>query len=193
MKAIKLLVLSLASTAIFSFTPVSKKFIVVDAGHGGNDFGSNRNDILEKDLVLKIAQQIKKASDKDGKYEVILTRSDDTYANLTERTEKINNLNPEMVISLHINSTPEANTPKSGYEIFTQNTPESKILAEKLSKKLGDCNFKEQNIYLLKNSKSPTVLVELGYINNPKEREYMNSSDGQREIAQKFTDFINES
>ena len=143
-------------------------------------------------MVLSIAQQIKKASDKDGKYEVILTRSDDTYATLAERTEQINKLNPEMVISLHINRTPEANTNKSGHEIFIQNTQESKNLAEKLSKKLGECSIKEQNLHILRNSKSPAVLVELGYINNTKEREYMNSSHGQREIAQKFADFINE-
>lgn len=192
MKAIKLLALSLASTAILSFTPVSKKIIVIDAGHGGNDLGANKNGVLEKDLVLKIAQEIKKVNNKDGKYEIVLTRDNDTYATLSERTAQINKLNPEMVISLHVNSTPEADTPKNGHEIFIQNTAESKSLAEKLSKKLGECNIREQNLHILKNSKSPALLVELGYINNTKEREYMNSNDGQREIAQKFADFINE-
>ncbi|MEG2510653.1 MAG: N-acetylmuramoyl-L-alanine amidase [Chryseobacterium sp.] len=192
MKALKLLVVSFASAAMLSFSTETKKIIVIDAGHGGNDFGANVNGISEKDMVLNIAQQIKKASDKDGKYEVILTRSDDTYATLAERTEQINKLNPEMVISLHINRTPEANTNKSGHEIFIQNTQESKNLAQKLSKKLGECSIKEENLHILRNSKSPAVLVELGYINNTKEREYMNSSDGQREIAQKFADFINE-
>lgn len=192
MKAIKLLALVLASTAILSFTPVSKIIIVIDAGHGGNDLGANKNGILEKDLVLKIAQQIKKVNNKDGKYEIVLTRDGDTNASLSERTAQINKLNPEMVISLHINSTPEANTPKNGYEIFVQNTVESKSLAEKLSKKLGACNIREQNLHILKNSKSPALLVELGYINNTKERAYLNSNDGQQEIAQKFADFINE-
>lgn len=192
MKALKLLVVSFASAAMLSFSTETKKVIVIDAGHGGNDFGVNINGVSEKDMVLNIAQQIKKASDKDGKYEVILTRNDDTYSTLAERTEQINKLNPEMVISLHINRTPEANTSKSGHEIFIQNTHESKNLAQKLSKKLGECSIKEQNLHILRNSKSPAVLVELGYINNTKEREYMNSSTGQREIAQKFADFINE-
>lgn len=192
MKALKLLFVSFASAAMLSFSTETKKIIVIDAGHGGNDLGAHINGLSEKDMVLSIAQQIKKASDKDGKYEVILTRSDDTYATLAERTEQINKLNPEMVISLHINRTPEANTNKSGHEIFIQNTQESKNLAEKLSKKLGECSIKEQNLHILRNSKSPAVLVELGYINNTKEREYMNSSHGQREIAQKFADFINE-
>ncbi|WP_315054202.1 N-acetylmuramoyl-L-alanine amidase [Chryseobacterium indoltheticum] len=192
MKALKLLAVSFASAAMLSFSTETKKIIVIDAGHGGNDFGATMDGVSEKDMVLNIARQIKKASDKDGTYEVILTRSDDTSTTLTERTEQINKLNPEMVISLHINRTPEANTAKSGYEIFIQNTEKSKNLAEKLSTKLGECSIKEENLHILRNSKSPAVLVELGYINNIKEREYMNSSDGQREIAQKFADFINE-
>lgn len=191
MKAIKLLALSLASTAILSFTPVNKKVVVIDAGHGGNDLGANKDGVLEKELVLNIAQQIKKASE-NGKYDVVLTRSDDSYSTLSERTAQINKLNPEMVISLHVNSTPEKNTPKNGHEIFTQKSSESKSLAEKLSKKLGECSIKEENLHILKNSKSPTVLVELGYINNSRDREYMSSSDGQREIARKFAEFINE-
>ena len=192
MKALKLLAVSFASAAMLSFSTETKKIIVIDAGHGGNDFGATMNGVSEKDMVLNIARQIKKASDKDGTYEVILTRSEDTSTTLTERTEQINKLNPEMVISLHINRTPEANTNKSGHEIFIQKTSESKSLAEKLSKKLGECSIKEENLHILRNSKSPAVLVELGYINNIKEREYMNNSDGQREIAQKFADFINE-
>lgn len=192
MKALKLLAVSFASAAMLSFSTETKKIIVIDAGHGGNDFGATMNGVSEKDMVLNIARQIKKASDKDGTYEVILTRSEDTSTTLTERTEQINKLNPEMVISLHINRTPEKNTAKSGYEIFVQNTEKSKNLAEKLSVKLGECSIKEENLHILRNSKSPAVLVELGYINNIKEREYMNSSDGQREIAQKFADFINE-
>lgn len=192
MKALKLLAVSFASAAMLSFSTETKKIIVIDAGHGGNDFGATMNGVSEKDMVLNIARQIKKASDKDGTYDVILTRTDDTSTTLTERTEQINKLNPEMVISLHINRTPEKNTAKSGYEIFIQNTEKSKNLAEKLSAKLGECSIKEENLHILRNSKSPAVLVELGYINNIKEREYMNSSDGQREIAQKFADFINE-
>ncbi len=192
MKALKLLAVSFASAAMLSFSTETKKIIVIDAGHGGNDFGATMNGVSEKDMVLNIARQIKKASDKDGTYDVILTRSEDASTTLTERTEQINKLNPEMVISLHINRTHEKNTAKSGYEIFVQNIEKSKNLAEKLSAKLGECSIKEENLHILRNSKSPAVLVELGYINNTKEREYMNSSDGQREIAQKFADFINE-
>lgn len=191
MKAFKLLVLSLASTAILSFSPTSKKIIVIDAGHGGNDMGVTYNEASEKQIVLGVASQIKKLN-KSEDYEIILTRDSDQYAGLSDRTAMINKLNPEMVISLHINRTPGSETDKKGHEIFTQNSDASKALAEKISKKLGSCKIEEKNLHILRESKSPAVLVELGFINNKEDRDYLNSESGQKEIAQKFIEIINE-
>lgn len=191
MKAFKLLVLSLASTAILSFSPTSKKIIVIDAGHGGNDMGLTYNEASEKQIVLGVASQIKKLN-KSEDYEIILTRDSDQYAGLSDRTAMINKLNPEMVISLHINRTPGSETDKKGHEIFTQNSDASKALAEKISKKLGSCKIEEKNLHILRESKSPAVLVELGFINNKEDRDYLNSEAGQKELAQKFIEIINE-
>ena len=191
MKAFKLLVLSLASTAILSFSPTNKKIIVIDAGHGGNDMGATYNEISEKEIVLGVASQIKKLNKSDD-YEIILTRDSDQYAGLSDRTAMINKLNPEMVISLHINRTPGSETDKKGHEIFTQNSDASKALAEKISKKLGSCKIEEKNLHILRESKSPAVLVELGFINNKEDRDYLSSEYGQKELAQKFIEIINE-
>lgn len=90
MKALQLLILSFLAAIILSFSPTSKKYIVIDAGHGGNDLGATRNGIHEKDIVLNIAKQIKKSVERNNNYEVILTRDDDSYPSLSERTEKIN-------------------------------------------------------------------------------------------------------
>lgn len=191
MKAFKLLVLSLASTAILSFSPTNKKIIVIDAGHGGNDMGVTYNEASEKQIVLGVASQIKKLN-KSEDYEIILTRDSDQYAGLSDRTAMINKLNPEMVISLHINRTPGSETDKKGHEIFTQNSDASKALAEKISKKLGSCKIEEKNLHILRESKSPAVLVELGFINNKEDRDYLSSEAGQKELAQKFIEIINE-
>lgn len=191
MKAFKLLVLSLASTAILSFSPTNKKIIVIDAGHGGNDMGVTYNEASEKQIVLGVASQIKKLN-KSQDYEIILTRDSDQYAGLSDRTAMINKLNPEMVISLHINRTPGSETDKKGHEIFTQNSDASKALAEKISKKLGSCKIEEKNLHILRESKSPAVLVELGFINNKEDRDYLSSEAGQKELAQKFIEIINE-
>lgn len=192
MKGIKLLAFSLFATAFLSFNPVSKKLIIIDAGHGGNDMGATRNSISEKQVVLEIASKIKELNNSQDKYEVILTRDSDAFATLSDRTAMINKLNPEMVISLHMNNSPEKESARQGHEIFIQNSDASKALAEKISKKLGSCNITEKNLHLLRESKAPTVLVELGFINNTKDREYLTSENGQKEVAQKFVEIINE-
>ncbi|MCS3531464.1 N-acetylmuramoyl-L-alanine amidase [Chryseobacterium sp. JUb7] len=192
MKGIKLLALSLFSTAFLSFTPVKKKYIVVDAGHGGNDLGANVNGIAEKDIVLNIAKQIHEINESQEKYEVFLTRTSDEYKTLTERTDKINELSPVMVISLHMNRTPENDTQRQGHELFIQQSEDSKKIADKITQKLGSCSVAERDLHMLRESKSPAVLIELGYLNNKKDREYLSSEKGQKEIAQKFVDLFNE-
>lgn len=192
MKGIKLLTLSAFSTVLLSFTPASKKVIVIDAGHGGNDRGVVYSNILEKDITMNIAKEIKKFNENQDQYEVILTRDSDTYPSLSDRTAMINKLNPEMVISLHVNGSPHKESPQQGTEIYVQNTEDSKQLAKKISEKFDVRKVEERNLHILRETKAPAVLVELGFINNTKDREYMTSEKGQKEIAQKFTEIISE-
>lgn len=193
MKGTKLLIVSLFSTVFLSFTPINKKYIVIDPGHGGNDFGSNSNGHSEKDITLSIAKEIKTIVDSQDKYEVVLTRDSDKDSQLRERTDLINKLHPEMVISLHVNSSPEKESTKQGQEIFIQNSDPSRILAERISQKFNSSKVMEdRNLHILRESKSPTVLVELGFMNNSKDRAYMTSTEGQRDIVQKFVEIINE-
>ena len=192
MKGTKLFVISVFSTAFLSFTPVDKKLIIVDAGHGGNDMGANRYGIYEKDIVLNIGKEIQKFNNSQDQYEVILTRDNDTYSQLSDRTTLINKLNPEMVISLHVNSSPKPESTEQGAELYTQNTEGSKKLADQISKKFNTLKIEEKNLHILRESKAPTVLMELGYINNTKDREYLTSEKGQKEIAQKFSEIFRE-
>lgn len=192
MRAIKLLALSVFSASFLSFTPISKKYIVIDAGHGGNDMGSVYGKFSEKEVTVNIAKEIKKLNENQDQYEVILTRDSDAYPTLQERTAMINKLNPEIVISLHMNSNPEKETPKQGTEVYIQNTENSKKLAEKISKKFDVAKVEERNLHMLRETKAPAVLVELGFMNNTRDREYVTSEKGQKEIAQKFTEIIRE-
>lgn len=192
MKGIKLLALSAFSVIFFSFTPENKKLIIIDAGHGGNDMGANRDGIYEKDIVLSIGKEIQKFNTAQDKYEVILTRDADTYSPLNDRTTLINRLNPEMVISLHVNSSADRYSKQEGPEIYTQNTEPSKKLAERISEKFDVQKIEEKNLHILRESRVPAVVMELGFINNPKDSEYMTSEKGQKEIAQKFADVFKE-
>lgn len=192
MKVKQLLVTAIFSAAFLSFSPVNKKLIVIDAGHGGNDMGANRNGIYEKNIVLNIGKEIQKFNNIQDQYEVILTRDHDADSQLSDRTALINKLNPEMVISLHVNSSPKPESPENGTEIYTQTTETSKKLAEKISKKFNTLKIEEKNLHILRESKSPAVLMELGYINHTKDREYLTSEKGQKEIAQKFSEIFRE-
>ena len=154
--------------------------------------GSVYGKVSEKEITVNIAKEIKKLNENQDQYEIILTRDSDAYPTLQERTAMINKLNPEIVISLHMNSNPEKETPKQGTEVYIQNTDHSKKLAEKISKKFDVSKVEERNLHMLRETKAPAVLVELGFMNNTKEREYVTSEKGQKEIAQKFTDIIRE-
>ena len=81
-----------------------KMRIVVDAGHGGWDLGTvGRRGLLEKDVVLEIAQRLSKLLETRLGSDVILTRSDDTYIPLDERAEIANQSQADLFVSVHAN------------------------------------------------------------------------------------------
>ncbi|MGC2446673.1 MAG: N-acetylmuramoyl-L-alanine amidase [Candidatus Sulfotelmatobacter sp.] len=83
---------------------VSRMRIVVDAGHGGWDLGTvGRRGLLEKDLVLEIAQRLGKLLESRLGAEVIYTRQDDTYIPLDDRAVLANQAQADLFISVHAN------------------------------------------------------------------------------------------
>jgi N-acetylmuramoyl-L-alanine amidase len=78
--------------------------IVIDAGHGGWDLGTvGREGLLEKNLVLSVAQTLGNLLETQLGSEVILTRKDDTYVSLEERAEIANRVQADLFISVHAN------------------------------------------------------------------------------------------
>ena len=83
---------------------VPKLRIVVDAGHGGWDLGTvGRRGLLEKDLVLEIAERLGKLLESRLGAQVIYTRQDDNYIPLDERAEIANQAQADLFISVHAN------------------------------------------------------------------------------------------
>jgi N-acetylmuramoyl-L-alanine amidase/putative methionine-R-sulfoxide reductase with GAF domain len=81
-----------------------KMRIVVDAGHGGWDLGTvGRQGLLEKDLVLEIAQRLGKLLESRLGADVILTRNDDNYIPLDERAGIANQAQADLFVSVHAN------------------------------------------------------------------------------------------
>lgn len=78
--------------------------IVIDAGHGGWDLGTvGRHGLLEKDLVLDVAQRLGQALQAKLGCEVIFTRKDDTYLSLEQRAELANQAQADLFVSVHAN------------------------------------------------------------------------------------------
>jgi N-acetylmuramoyl-L-alanine amidase len=81
-------------------TPVEKKVVIIDPGHGGPDIGSVGIDRLrEKDLTLTLSKMIEKKLSK--KYKTILTRKSDSTVDLKTRTETADKARADLMISLH--------------------------------------------------------------------------------------------
>jgi N-acetylmuramoyl-L-alanine amidase len=88
-------------------TGYSNRFdaVIIDAGHGGKDEGAKgRRGLLEKDLVLDVSKRLARRLRKQG-LEVHLTRSDDTFVPLEERTARANDARGDLFISIHANSS----------------------------------------------------------------------------------------
>jgi len=99
---------------ILAFLPASlsakgKKInkIVLDAGHGGKDFGAQGAVSTEKDITLAVTLKLGKLLEDSMRHmEVIYTRTEDVYPSLVERHEIANKSNADLFIAIHVNSTP---------------------------------------------------------------------------------------
>jgi N-acetylmuramoyl-L-alanine amidase len=80
--------------------------IIIDPGHGGSDPGAinQTSNLLEKNITLEIAKNLKQIFSKHPEYKIILTREDDRYLSLEERTALANSNNGDLFISIHLNS-----------------------------------------------------------------------------------------
>ena len=149
------------------------KTIVVDAGHGGSDPGAIRDNIKEKDINLAVALEFASLLRQYGA-EVVLTRSDDTFVTLYERADKANRTNADLFISIHANS--HDNPTAHGIEVFygwDHSLDLARTIERHLRLELGrhSRGVKHYRYYVIRATKMPAVLVELGFITNKEDRE----------------------
>jgi N-acetylmuramoyl-L-alanine amidase len=106
--------------------------IVIDAGHGGHDTGTiGPSGLCEKDLVLDVAVRLKKLIEARMGSEVVMTRSDDTFIPLEERTAMANEKNADLFISIHANASRDrtARGIETYYLNFTSNPEALEVAA----------------------------------------------------------------
>ena len=185
--------------ATLSFVSSKKETItiVIDASHGGHDLGSFHNEFFEKDIANSISKKINEINDNKN-IKILFTRDDDQFLELSERTKYINNIKPDLVLSLHINQNTNVTT--NGFEAFVYDKSiayeRSNELAQKLvldfEKKipLKNRGVKTAHFWILKKSEVPAIIIEMGFLSNENDRKYITSSEGQTQIAQTILDFV---
>ena len=188
---------------VYGYTALKKDFVLVlDAGHGGKNNGAIGGGYTEKDLNLQLVKQIKTLAEERGIH-VILTRTDDEDVELADRVKN----KGDLFISIHLNSTSGVGQPDKGTEILVdRNTNEQ--FSEKLAagiktslQSLQGINYRHpidifystanRSNYVLRKNPLPAVLVELGYISDKGDRDFITNKQNQTKIAEKFMEAIN--
>lgn len=184
------------------------KVIVIDAGHGGQDPGAQYGGIKEKDLTLDIAFRLKDALSSKGS-KVIMTREEDIdfflpnfvlgrlakRAELSERVRMASINTADLFVSIHANSFPGGNSYGMETYYLAQSAP-GKALAERIQAQLREVQpdnkrtAKSGDYYLLNQSKMPTVLIEVGFLSNPRERRLLQEDSYKTRIANSITEGI---
>jgi N-acetylmuramoyl-L-alanine amidase len=117
----------------------SRPLVVIDAGHGGRDPGSVGPDILEKEVVLAIALQLRDLLVEGGGIRVALTREDDRIVTLSERPEIARRLGADLFLSIHADSAGQRRD-VSGASIYTLSTEASSEAAARFAQRENEAD-----------------------------------------------------
>ncbi|MFC2137561.1 N-acetylmuramoyl-L-alanine amidase [Bacteroidota bacterium] len=188
------LVLSISVTtlALNSFEYISKAkplLVVVDAGHGGKDNGASCDTYYEKDINLSISNKLASISG-NSNIKIILTQEDDTFLTLKDRADFVNDIKPDLLLSIHCNYAKNSQVHGSeGYyfkegQYETQSYLYCKTLLSEHSKPFTDVGaIKTANFYVLKNVDCPGVILQLGFLSNENELKKLADENNQAQIA----------
>ncbi len=179
---------------------VYDKVVVVDAGHGGHAPGAVRLGVSEKNIDLEILMQLKQIfeDEKDEKYKigVYYTRTTDTNPSFEQRVQLANKSEADLFISIHNNSDSTGNfTSTSGTQVMFSESDTSKMSSRKLAQicmknvvsavdGTDKGLLKGDRIYIIRSSRVPVALIEVGFMTNYEELENLQSASYQKKAAE---------
>ncbi|MFJ8268543.1 N-acetylmuramoyl-L-alanine amidase [Peribacillus asahii] len=157
----------------------------IDPGHGGKDPGAVDNGLLEKDLTLKIAKCVKDLLEDYEGVEVKMSRTDDTFPSLSDRTNAANNWGADFFLSIHINAGGGV-----GYEDFvypgsSKSIAYQNVIHAEITKQIDMQNRgkKQGNLHVLRESNMPAILTECGFIDNKGDAVKLKDDDFIEKLA----------
>jgi N-acetylmuramoyl-L-alanine amidase len=181
--------------------------IVLDPGHGGDDFGTAHGGLVEKTLTLDIARRLRTLLIAAG-WSVLMTRDSDIdphspalvaamradgkpnpddRAYLQTRSDVANNVNARLFISIHVNYSPDSSV--SGTTFYWYK-PEDQLLAQTLEKAVipvagtSDQGPRHESLYVVRHATMPAVLIETGFISNPHDAALLRTPAFLQNMAQ---------
>lgn len=173
---------------------VYDKLIVIDAGHGGNDVGTFPKDMsyFEKDINLSVVLNLKELLDLED-IKVYYTRLTDVKLYLKPRVNLANDLDADLFISIHCNGS-DLGQPHGTEVLYNEKWKGqgfgSKELADicidELTKTIGLRNrglVKGSEKYIVGHSKVPVALIEVAYMTNQEDLEFLKDSNNHKLAA----------
>lgn len=165
--------------------------ILLDPGHGGQESGSKGpTGYPEKDINLLVSKLVEQELSQLGA-KVFLTRKDDVDVSLKERVAMIDKIKPDLAISIHYNALPDSGDAENtqGISTFWYNTQShdpAMFLHNYLVTKLNRPNYGTfwNNLALTRPHTAPSFLLELGFMINPEEFEWITNAQEQKKLAE---------
>ncbi|WP_066188855.1 N-acetylmuramoyl-L-alanine amidase family protein [Gracilibacillus timonensis] len=172
--------------------------IIIDPGHGGEDPGSiGVSGSYEKDFTLSLAMKVFHLMDDIPRIEVYMTRDKDVFlsAETRVRPKFANDLKADLYISLHANTFTDPSV--SGTETYYYDQS-SFALANMLHKYVAEATgfrnrgVKKEDLFVLRDTNMPAILLEIGYMTNPKEEQTMLTETFQQQVAKSIKNGVKE-
>lgn len=180
---------------VYNPKTVYKHVVVIDPGHGGSAPGAIRNGLTEKDVTLDVGNRLYLLLENDPDIKVYATRVTDENPSFDYRVDLPNHA-ADMFVSIHCNSIDSSSV--SGVQVFYPNPSDERgskskqlasLLMEGVTSNTGFPNRPANQsmgyqFYVLKYTKVPACLVEMGFLTNKSDASKLATPEGRQQVAQ---------
>ena len=164
--------------------------VIIDPGHGGPDPGAiGIRGIRETDVVLDVSKRVKQLLSEKG-VRVRLTRKSEIDLDLPPRVLFANRTGADIFVSIHANASQGKKRNINGLETFYYRGWRGRLLAKRIQKHIlrvspgsPDRGVKQGKFYVIKNTRMPAVLVEIGFLTGRLDARRLEQSMHRKRIA----------
>ncbi len=169
-------------------------YVVIDPGHGGPDPGAiGIGGLKESEVVLDVSKRVKKLLTEKG-VKVKMTRNNEVDLDLPPRVSIANRTDADIFVSIHANASRGKRRDINGLETFYYSGWRGRLLAKKIQKQIlkvspgsPDRGVRQGRFFVIKNTRMPAVLVEIGFLTGRLDARRLEKSINRKRIAYAIT------